>query len=283
MAGVTVQQAFESTRLATDADGAPTSEELVYVVRGAHEEADAIAAVLREAPKKRHDKALSLTDVRIDERVAEDAWRVNVVYAAAVGEDDDGDGEDPFEYTFDTGGGTRRVCVADEHLGDFAPAGETALDFDGAIGVDSDGNVGGVELVMPQPGFTESVNVEKRRFTPKYKRTLIEMTGTVNDAKFRGFAAGEVLFDGASAQRSGGMWRVTFRFSVSKNTGDDFKVGDIVIGKKEGWDYLWFSYVDAEQKDEQGKVVAVVRRPVAAHLERVYPRADFRRLKIPKE
>ena len=61
MAGVTVQQAFESTRLATDADGAPTSEELVYVVRGAHEEADAIAAVLREAPKKRHDKALSLT------------------------------------------------------------------------------------------------------------------------------------------------------------------------------------------------------------------------------
>lgn len=277
-----VEQSFEATRLAQDADGDPTREELVYIVRNADDEASALKAVLETAPEKRQNEKLVLSDMEIDERIAEDAWRVNVTYEPSNKDKDDG-GDDPYEYTFETGGGTKHVAVADEHIGDFAPEGGVALDFDGAIGVDSDGNVGGVDIVMPQPGFTETVNIKKKRFTPRYKRTLIEMTGTVNNAAFRGFKAGEVLFTGASAQRSNGMWRVTFRFSVSKNTDKDFAVGDIVIGVKEGWDYLWFSYVDVEQKDDDGDVVAVVRRPVSAHVERVYRRENFEKLKIPKE
>lgn len=278
-----VEQSFEATRLSLDADGNPIRENLVYIVRDADDEALALKAVLANVSENRQDKKLVLSDVEIDERISDKAWRVNVTYEAENKNDDDGNDEDPYEYTFDTGSGIKHVAVADKHIGDFAEKDETALDFDGAIGVDSDGNVGGVDIVMPQPGFTETVSIKKKKFTSAYKRRLIELSGTVNDRTFRGFAAGEVLFLGASAARNGGLWRVTFRFSVSKNTDKDFKVGNIEIGVKQGWDYLWFSYVDVEQTNEKDDVVAVVRRPIAAHIERVYRRENFSRLRIPKE
>ena len=279
-----VEQAFEATRLAQDADGNPTREELVYIVRNAEDESTALSAVLNVVPESRHnDRRFVLSNLEIDERLAEDAWRVNVTYELEGNNDGSDNDEDPYEYTFDTGSGTKHVVVADLHIDDFAVNGKTALDFNGAIGVDSDGNVGGVDIVMPQPGFTETVNIKKKWFTAAYKRRLIEMTGTVNAKSFRGFSAGEVLFTGASAQRNGSMYRVTFRFSVSKNTDKNFSVSGIKIGMKDGWDYLWFSYVDVEQKGGGGNVVAIVRRPVAAHVERVYRREDFKKLKIPTE
>ena len=46
------------------------------------------------------------------------------------------------------------------------------------------------------------------------------------------------------------------------------------MARKYGWDYLWVRYAD--KVAENGK--NVVKKPVAAYVEMVYPEGDFGRL-----
>jgi hypothetical protein len=88
-----------------------------------------------------------------------------------------------------------------------------------------------------------------------------------------------VLFLGASGNRSGNhsddAWALTFRFAASPNR-QDLTVGAITGIAKDGWDYLWVQYGNAVDADAQ----ALIRSPVAAYVERVYPRGDFTALGI---
>ena len=87
---------------------------------------------------------------------------------------------------------------------------------------------------------------------------------------------GDVLFLGASGStRADGKWQMTFRFAASP-TRENLVLGDITIPKKRGWDYLWIRY--QEQEDTAAKMI--VRRPVAAYIEQVYPYADLGALGI---
>jgi hypothetical protein len=109
---------------------------------------------------------------------------------------------------------------------------------------------------------------------------LYALTGKVNSTGFwitiRGdryqFAAGECLFLGASADEStaSDFVDITYRFAASPNrTG--ITVGDITGISKKGWEYLWVRYADAE--DATAK--AIVKKPVAAYVEKVYEVGDF--------
>jgi len=70
--------------------------------------------------------------------------------------------------------------------------------------------------------------------TPAYKTTLFALTGTVNSGAFEGFAAGEVLFLGASGSKRGEEdWEITYRFAASPNA-TDIQVGHIVVAAKKG-------------------------------------------------
>jgi hypothetical protein len=112
--------------------------------------------------------------------------------------------------------------------------------------------------------------------TSFYKAALFALTGSVNNAAFRGFAAGEVLFLGASgSQRGQDDWEITFRFAASPNV-TGLTVGSITNIDKRGWDYLWVRYADME--DTTAK--ALVKRPVAVYVEQVYPFADLSGLGI---
>ena len=116
------------------------------------------------------------------------------------------------------------------------------------------------------------------RFWPTgtYKLTLFGLTGKVNNAAFRGFAAGEVLFLGAQGSKTGtGDWSISYRFAASPNVAN-LTVGDITVTEKRGWDYLWVSYADS--KDDTAK--RLVKKPVAAYVEQVYGYADFSLLGI---
>ena len=53
-------------------------------------------------------------------------------------------------------------------------------------------------------------------------------------------------------------------------------VGDITGIAKKGWEYLWVRYEDAE--DSTAKTL--VKRPVAAYVEKVYESGDFAALGI---
>ena len=86
--------------------------------------------------------------------------------------------------------------------------------------------------------------------------------------------AGEVLFLGASgtkrSRKATAPWEITYRFAVSPNKAG-FRVGDIQVNRKRGWDYLWVRYADKVAEGGRN----VVKKPVAAYVEQVYPEGDF--------
>ena len=178
-------------------------------------------------------------------------------------------------FSFDTGGGTQHVTQSLQTINRYAPSGKTAPDFKGAIGVNGD-NVEGVDITVPVYSFSETHYLAAELVTTAYKNTLFTLTGRVNVAAFRGFAAGEVLFLGASgAKRGEEDWEITFRFAASPNA-NYLVVGDITGISKKGWEYLWVRYQDVE--DTAAKTI--VKRPLAAYVERVYRDGDFSLLGI---
>ncbi len=154
-----------------------------------------------------------------------------------------------------------------------AKPGETAPDFKQAIGVTTE-EVEGVDITVPVYSFAETHYIANSLVTGAYKLTLFALTGKVNNATFKGFAAGEVLFLGASGSKRGDdEWEITFRFAASPNV-TGMTVGDITGVDKKGWEYLWVRYTDAED----AKVL--VKQPAAVYVEKVYESGDFSGLGI---
>ena len=178
-------------------------------------------------------------------------------------------------FFFETGGGTQHITQSIQTVNRYAPPGKTAPDFKGAIGVTSDA-VEGTDITVPIYQFTETHYIPADLVTGAYKATLFALTGKVNNGPFRGFAAGEVLFLGASgAKRGHADWEITFRFAASPNV-TGLQVGDIPGINKKGWEYLWVRYAD----DQDSAANALVKRPVAAYVEQVYQYGDFSLLGI---
>jgi len=275
MAAVRVEEAYSERDETIDAKGNVIEVEIPYLVFNVDDESEALSAV-----KSNHKSVtgMSLESVETVERINDTTWKVKAVYE--VDEDGGGDDTSPDEdedttvFAFDTGGGTKHLNQSLKTDGRYP---DDAPDFGGAIGVDNEGNVNGVEVTMPVLNFTETHTLSGSRVSTSYKKTLAELTGSVNKSGFRGFSAGEVLFLGASgtkrSKKASAPWEITYRFAVSPNQAG-FKVGDIQVSRKYGWDYLWVRYAD--KVAESGK--NVVKKPVAAYVEMVYPEGDFGRL-----
>jgi len=77
-----------------------------------------------------------------------------------------------------------------------------------------------------------SVNTTDRMLATSLN--LFILTGRVNQAAFKGFAAGEVLFLGASGSKRGdGDWEITFNYAASPNV-TNLPVGSITVASKKG-------------------------------------------------
>lgn len=171
-------------------------------------------------------------------------------------------------YTFDTTGGTQHITQSRETVGYGGPPG---LTFKNAIGVTKD-SVEGVDITVPVYAWTETHYLPITLIDPGYKRSLFFLTGCMNDAAFRGYERGEVLFKGASgSQRKISDVEITYHFAASPNvevatgTLSGLSTTDIKLG----WDYIWFSYVD----DISGNFM--IKKPLAVLIERVYRFGDF--------
>jgi hypothetical protein len=176
-------------------------------------------------------------------------------------------------YSFDTGGGTQKITQSLETVDSYAPPGDDPPDFQGAIGVGTD-SVEGTDVTVPVFNFTETHYIPAALVTGGYKATLFYLTGKVNGGPFKGFAPGEVLFLGASGSLRGAEdWEIAFKFAASPNA-VGLSVGDITGIEKEGWQYMWVRYADAENAD------TLVKQPTAAYVERVYEYGDFSLLGI---
>ena len=271
MATVRVEEAYSERDETIDAKGNVTEIEIPYFVFNVDDESKALSAV-----RSNHKAVTGMTleSVETVERINDTTWKVKAIYEVDEdGEqpDDGGEEEETTVFAFDTGGGTKHINQSLKTDGRYP---NTAPDFAGAIGVDNEGNVNGVDVTMPVLNFTETHTLNGGRVTTSYKKTLAALTGTVNSGSFRGFSRGEVLFLGASgtkrSKKASAPWEITYRFAVSPNQAG-LQVGNIKVTRKYGWDYLWVRYAD--KVAEGGK--NVVKKPVAAYVEMVYPEGDF--------
>ena len=267
-----VEEAYSERDQTINAKGEVTEIEIPYLVFEAADE-DAALAAARSVAASRTVSGMVLDEVEVTERVNKDTWKVKAIYK----DEDSDDPDDPDEeeetssFAFDTGGGTMH---RNQSLKTVSKVPNDAPDFNGAIEVDNEGNVNGVDVTMPVLNFTETHTMNGSRVTTSYKKTVAALTGTVNSSSFRGFSAGEVLFLGASgtkrSKKPNAPWEITFRFAVSPNQ-SGLQVGKLKVSQKKGWDYLWVRYADKVADNKKN----VIKEPVAAYVEQVYPDGDF--------
>lgn len=220
----------------------------------------------------------------------DDCWKLTIAYEK-IGADDSSQTA-PLKRTrsFDTSGGTQHVTNALDKAGDkgqrrYGPNGiDDAADFSGAINVDDNG-VNGIDRVVPALQWTESYDVPSSYVTNAYIKNIAALTGSVNQAAFRSFEAGEVLFSGASGshewdeQKGYGPWSLSFKFVASPNVGTTLPkatIGDIADIDIKGHEVVWVRYATAADAAK----IQLVRLPIAVYVNRVYPDGDFSKIGI---
>ena len=257
---ITIDEKFDS-REATVGES-PTAQRL-YIVQGTDDDLLVQSLVAATAPLIYNGLKREGFSIK---PLGGGVWECAVQYVEFTSES---------QFTFDTGGGTQHITVSRRTVQVRVAPGEIAPDFQGAIGVNGD-QIEGTDVTVPVYQFTETHYIDDAVVTPAYKAALFYLTGRVNNAPFKGFASGEVLFLGASGSKRGfGDWEITFRFAASPNV-TNLKVGSITGINKEGWHYLWVAFADAED----GNAKTLVKRPVAAYVEQVYEYGDFSALGI---
>lgn len=187
---------------------------------------------------------------------------------------------DPEQWEFVTEGGSQRITQSISTVQaystefSFAPG---FSPFGGAIGVGQDGNIDGIEVDVAGARIRARRVITAAQATSAYVNLLMRMRGGVNNAAWRGLAAGEVKFRVGSTQtRANGDVELIREWDVSPNqTG--ISIGGMTGIDKDGWDALWVRYEDVE--DATRKIIA--RVPKFAIVERVYPRIDFAVLEPP--
>ena len=264
---VIVTERLESRRSTT---GENPSAELVYTVRGT--DSDMTARSQAETASPASYDGMPRQSVTV-EPIGHELWDATVRYSPDTQQQSTPPQTGESTFAFDTGGGTQHITQSKQTVGTYAASGTTAPDFQGAIGVTQDA-VDGVDITVPIYQFSETHYLPAAAVTNAYKGALFNLTGKVNSGGFRGFAAGEVLFLGATGARRGtgpdDDWEITFRFAASPNV-TGLSVGSINGISKKGWEYLWVRYADQEDTSAN----TIVKRPVAAYVERVYDQGSF--------
>jgi hypothetical protein len=210
---------------------------------------------------------INLDPETVDEVNDRGRWTATVQYEELVG-----------VIGFEGGESTAHLTQSIQTVHKYAPAGQTAPDFKGAIGVNGT-DVDGVDVPAPTWDFQLSVIRTADDVDAGYLATFRAAQGKVNSVAYNiyapgvswTFAAGELLLRRVTAQQRGkDSWEITGHFSASENA-TNIAVGDITVSAKWGWEYLWVLY--------QGDVDAVanqyVKKPLAAYVEQVFRTAVF--------
>lgn len=202
-------------------------------------------------------------DMRISQ-VAFDQWDADVDYQPRPYQ--------PGDWTFNwsTTGGTRRMLHSLETIARYPSA--TAPSYEQAIDVQGD-EIKGIDVVEPQMKFGLSIRHPLGVLSPAYAKLMQSITGRVNSTPFLQWAAGEVLFLGASGV-DGRQTEAsaTYEFAVSPNI-SGLTVGSITGVAKKGWEAAWVKFKDST-KTVSGTTYSV-KIPQFVYVERVYDTADL--------
>jgi hypothetical protein len=159
----------------------------------------------------------------------------------------------------------------------YAISGLTAPDYKQAIDV-QDGVANGVERIIPALRMTVRARLATEYIISpvKYARLVSELTGTTNSGTMFGeFAAGELLFAGASGDIVAEEPTLQFTFIASKNV-TGLAVGGVTGIAKKGHEYLWCLFDTAKD----ASTGLLIRKPRAVYIDQVYGSADHSLLSI---
>ena len=250
--------------------------EFRYDVRDQADEQTAIADIKTFAPTIYADMPRQQVDI---EPVGPGHWLATVTFAPnqVSAEEpplvDIGDSV----FTFSTGGGTQRITQG-ANINNYAPSGETAPDFKGAINVGPNG-VEGIDTIVPDFQFSETHIADATAIDTAYKLAVAGATGKFNNATWKGFAAKTVQFLGASGTRRGAAdadsWEITYSFRFAPNL-SGVAAGDITGIAKNGNEVLWFRHEEVDDQDA-GRTV---RRVASAHVDQYAETTAFSALGI---
>lgn len=251
-----------------------SSAELQYVGFGSTADDEVESALLAEIPSSFRGLPLRTWDFG---PLGGDVWEATVHYSTKEAPEPPDTGE--VRFSCDLTGGTTKITQSLETTA-YAPAGETAPDFKGAIGVIKKGGdytVNGLEVPIPSMKFQLTYRMPQATLTLEYVRTLKGLKGKYNNAVWKGFAAGEVLFLGAQCEEGTQTDpTVVFHFSVEDNATNIDIGGVITVSTKLGHQFLETIYEDTE--DASAK--RLVPNPIAAYVHDVFHSADFSLLGI---
>lgn len=269
--GITIEESYRSPRVGSEAS------ELEHVIQGTGDYEVAYSNYAEFiANNYAFFNGLYLTGIEV-EPINDSFWLGRAHYSRRQQEKPEPATGNSF-YSFDTSGATMRIYNSLETIAGNAAEGLNSVpNFSRSIGVTADG-VEGVDIVVPTFAFEETHYLHPSSVNNTFIRNLFELTGCVNNAPFRNFAAGECLFLGArgSLRRNASEdWEINFRFAASPNQ-SSVTIGDITLNNKRGWDYVWAYY--ERQEDESNHLM--VMRPIAAYIERVYRDGNFALLGI---
>lgn len=182
----------------------------------------------------------------------------------------DTSGATPPEFTFEIGVENLKLLCNLATVNQGAISGRTAPNHKGLIGV-TDKGVEGVEVPTPTYSFSETHYFANSAVTSAYKASLSLLVGTVNNASFRGYAAGQVLSTGVSGSVKGtDLWQLRFQWQISPNA-TNLPVGDMTVPSKRGWDYLEVHYDETEDTTNK----RVLKRPYAYTLHQVLRYSNY--------
>ncbi len=203
-------------------------------------------------------------------RVGPTTWEGMVIYEPAP--------QDEWEFNFEIATEQVLFTQALQNVGNFAPAGQTAPDFKGSIGVTRDG-IQGTQVPISTYAWSETHFFDRAFIDDSYRSILANCAGKMNDAVFRRFPKGDVIFDGAtgSLSRRSEQWQVNYKFRRSPNA-TNLVIGNITVASKLGWDYLWVHYVEFPDITA-GRLVKIAG---SAHVDRVVNFADFNGMRLPQ-
>lgn len=282
---IEVFEAHDSRATKITADGSGNSREVKFFVTGTDDVDDATDAILGELQASLYlgnASRVVIADALQIEQIGPQSFAGSMDYAALQAEGGGGGGGSnkptavgEVTFSFDGTGGSFNLleAYAQTKYGTNSPNHENRINV-------NDGEVDGVEIVVPQLSLTLTQKFAGATITLPWLRSLVLATGCTNLDSWYGFQPGEVLFLGPTGSQplhfmsdgnvTVGDRDVSFRFAVSPNlTGLAF--GDITGVAKSGHDYLWVQY--EEKKDSTGK--AMTKKPIGVYVSQVYRRIAF--------
>jgi hypothetical protein len=199
-------------------------------------------------------------DVKVDPNGGPDQWLVTVPYAPGQGAE-----SGTVTFSFDTTGGSFHIKNSLATVNKYPP---TATNHKQLIGVHGD-DVDGVDVVIPSLKITYGFKHPQGIVTEAYAKVLASVTGRTNSAAFRSFAAGELLFLGATgSDGTDADAEVQYQFAASQ-AASGLTVGDIMGIAKAGHDVAWVSWEDTVDDGKPAK------KPLAVYVEKVYQSSNF--------